>query len=124
MTRHRRCQNPTLVVDLCQRGRARLELRPPELLLGHRGNQLPLGVDRDPLWIRGVRCQPPAKVEGPPLPVGIGSLPQPPREVLLTSPREVQQQGMAPTGIRPPLERPGVNSPNHRGLPFQSPRPR
>ena len=92
--------------------------------LCHRGKQLPLEVDRDLLRIRGVRHRPPAKVEGPPPPVGVRRLPQPPQEVLLTSPSEVQEQGITPTGTRLPLERPGVRSLNPRGLPFQSPRPR
>ena len=122
MTRHRRCQNPTLAVGLCQRGHARLEPRPPELLPGHRGNQLPLEADRDPLRIRAVRCRLQAKVEDLPPPVGVESLSQAPREVLLTSPPEVQELEMVPTGSRLLLERPGVKSPNPRGLPFQSPR--
>ena len=131
MTRYQGHQNPTLVVSLCQRGHPQLEPRPQELLPGHWGNQLPREADRDPLRTRGVWHRPPAKVEGPLPPVGIGShrlpakvLPQPPREVLLTSPPEVQEQGMAPTGTRLPLERPGARSLNPRGLPFQSPRPR
>ena len=128
---YRRHQNPTLVVGLCQQGRPWLEPRPRELLLGHRGNQLPREVDRDLPQTRGVRRRPPAKVEGPPPSVGRGScrrpakvLPQPPWEVPPTSPPEVPEQGMAPIGTRLPFERPGARSQNPRGLPFQSPQPR
>ena len=124
MTRHRRHQNPALAVGLCQQSCTRLEPRPPKLLPGHWGNQLPLEVDRDPLWIRAVWRRLQAKVEDLPPPVGVESLPQPPREVLPTSPLEVQELEMVPTGTRPLLERPGAKSPNPRGLPFQSPRPR
>ena len=112
MNQHRRHQNPALVVGLCERSHPRLEPRPRELLPGHRGN---------PLRTRGVRRRPPARVEDLPPPVGIRSLPQPPREVLLTSPPEVQKQEMVPTGTRLLLERPGVKSSNLRGLLSQLP---